>query len=193
MATPRTTTSDDRTAHIMRTTLELAQEVGYSSLSMEAVAARAGVGKHTVYRRWSSKGALFLDSVLTLHTGDLDYPDTGDVVADVKRQIHDAVDLLAAPAVAPLFRGLVAEAQRDQDVAAALRTRFVEPQKRKTAARLAAARDAGQVTADADVELAMDTLSGPLYFRFLVTQEPVTHDVVDRIVDALFDGLRPRS
>ncbi|MCK9793626.1 TetR/AcrR family transcriptional regulator [Isoptericola sp. 4D.3] len=193
MPAPRTSAHDDRTERIMRTTVALAREVGYSNLGIEAVAAGAGVGKHTVYRRWSSKGALFLDSVLTLHASSLDYPDTGDVVADVKRQIYDAVDLLASDEVAPLFRALVAEAQRDDEVAAALVERFAAPQKAKTVARLAAARSAGQIAADADLELAMVTLSGPLYYLLLVTHEPVTHDVVDRIVDALFAGLTPRA
>ncbi|SFJ23937.1 transcriptional regulator, TetR family [Streptosporangium canum] len=181
----------DRTEVIMRTTLELGQEIGYAKLSIEAVAARAGAGKHTIYRRWSSKGALLLDSLLSLHESDLDYPDTGDIVADLREQIHAAVDLIGRPPFGPLYQALVGEAQYDPRVAAALNERFIAPQTDKTVARLKKAQDQGQLASGFDLDLAMAILSGPLYFRFLITQEPLTHEYVDRILDALFVGMGP--
>ncbi|MEU9193125.1 TetR/AcrR family transcriptional regulator [Streptomyces hundungensis] len=182
----------DLTEAIMRTTLELGRELGYAKLSIEAIAARCGVGKHTVYRRWSSKGALLLDSLLSLSESALDYPDTGDVVADLRRQIYEAVDLLAGAPRGPLFRALIGEAQRDPGVAAALNERFIVPQADKTVARLEAARDQGQLSPHFDLDLAMAILSGPLYFRLLITQEPLTHEYIDRVLDALFAGMGPR-
>jgi AcrR family transcriptional regulator len=182
----------DRTEAIMRTTLELGQEIGYARLSIEAVVARAGAGKHTVYRRWSSKGALLLDSLLSLNEPGLDYPDTGDVVADLRAQIYAAVDLLAGPSFGPLFQALIGEAQHDSQIAAALNERFIAPQADKTVARLKAARDQGQLSPGFDLDLAMAILSGPLYFQFLITQEPLTHEYVDRILDALFAGMGPQ-
>ncbi|MFE3452563.1 TetR/AcrR family transcriptional regulator [Nonomuraea sp. NPDC059194] len=193
MTDKRSRRTADRTEAIMRTTLELVQEIGYAKLSIEAVAARAGAGKHTIYRRWPSKGALFLDSLLSLNAPGLDYPDTGDIVADLREQIYAAVDLLGRPPVGPLFQALVGEAQHDPQVAAALNERFIIPQAEKTAVRLKAARDQGQLSPDFDLDLAMAILSGPLYFQFLIIQEPVTHEYVDRILDALFIGMRPRQ
>ncbi|WP_405697472.1 TetR/AcrR family transcriptional regulator [Streptomyces sp. NBC_01185] len=178
-----------RTETIMRTTLELGQEIGYAKLSIEAVAARAGAGKHTIYRRWPSKGALLLDSLLSLHEPILDYPDTGDIVADLREQIHAAVDLLGNPPFGPLFQALVGEAQADPKVASALNERFISPQADKTVARLEAARDQGQLSPAFDLGLAMAILSGPLYFQFLITQEPLTHEYVDRVIEALFAGM----
>jgi AcrR family transcriptional regulator len=181
-----------RTEVIMQATLNLAQEIGYAKLSIEAVAARAGVGKHTIYRRWPSKGLLFLDSLLSLKEPDLDYPDTGDVQADLRRQIYAAVDLLANPPWGPLYRALIGEAQHDPAVAAGLNERFIRPQTDKTIARLKSAQDQGQVSPDVDLDLVMAILSGPLYFGLLITQEPMTHDYVDRLLDALFTGMSPR-
>ncbi|MFC8226512.1 TetR/AcrR family transcriptional regulator [Streptomyces sp. NPDC057287] len=178
-----------RTETIMRTTLELGQEIGYAKLSIEAVAARAGAGKHTIYRRWPSKGALLLDSLLSLHESRLDYPDTGDIVADLREQIHAAVDLLGSPPFGPLFQALVGEAQSDPRVAAALNERFISPQADRTVARLEAARDRGQLSPAFDPDLAMAILSGPLYFQFLITQEPLTHEYVDRVLKVLFVGM----
>src|SRR4051812_11781658 len=108
----------DLTESIKRTTLELGQELGYGKLSIEAIAVRAGVGKHTVYRRWPSKGALLLDALLSLNEPGLNYPDTGDVRADLREQICAAVDLLAAAPFRPLFQALVGEAQQNPGVAA---------------------------------------------------------------------------
>jgi AcrR family transcriptional regulator len=192
MTVRRTTRADDRTETIMRATLDLAREAGYAKLSIEAVAARAGVGKHTVYRRWPSKGLLFLDALLSLNEPVLDYPDTGDIVADLRRQIRAVVDLLGTPPWGALYQALVGEAQHDPAVAAGLNERFIRPQAERTIARLETARNQGQISADFDLDLAMAILSGPLYFRFLIIQEPVTHDYVDRILEALFAGMRPR-
>ncbi|WP_426405189.1 TetR/AcrR family transcriptional regulator [Streptomyces sp. R-07] len=180
------------TEAIMRTTLELGQELGYAKLSIEAIAARAGVGKHTIYRRWPSKGALLLDSLLSLSESALDYPDTGDLLVDLRTQIYEAVDLLAGAPFSPFFKALVGEAQHDPGVAAALNERFIAPQADKTVARLKAARDQDQLSPDFDLDVAMAILSGPLYFRLLITQEPLTHEYVDRILDALFTGMGPR-
>lgn len=184
--------TDTRTQTIMRATLDLASEVGYAKLSIEAVAARAGVGKHTIYRRWPSKGLLFHDSLLSLNEPVLDYPDTGDVMADLRQQIHAVADLLGTPPWGPLYQALVGEAQHDPAVAASLNERFIRPQTEKTVARLRTAKEQGQISPDFDLDLAMAILSGPLYFRFLITQEPVTHDYIDRTVEALFAGMGPR-
>jgi AcrR family transcriptional regulator len=192
MTTSRPDRAAARTTMIMQATIALAQEAGYAKLSIEAVAARVGAGKHTIYRRWPSKGLLFLDSLLSLNEPALDYPDTGDIVADLRRQIHAAVDLLGNPPWGPLYQALVGEAQHDPTVAAGLNERFIRPQADKTIARLRAAQRQGQVSPDFDLDLAMAILSGPLYFRLLITQEPMTHDYVDRILEALFAGMRPR-
>ncbi|MGA6164599.1 TetR/AcrR family transcriptional regulator [Amycolatopsis magusensis] len=188
----RATRADDRAETIMRAALDVAQEVGFAKLSIEGVAARAGVGKHTVYRRWSSKGQLFLDSLLSLNGPVLDYQDTGDIKADLRRQIHAAVDLLGTPPWGPLYQALLGEAQHDAAVSASLNERFIRPQAEKTVARIKAAQEQGQVAADFDLELVMSILSGPLYFQFLVAGQPVTHDYVDRMLEALFAGLGPR-
>jgi AcrR family transcriptional regulator len=183
----------DRAEAIRQATLDLALEVGFSDLTIEAIAARAGVGKHTIYRRWPSKGPLFLDAVLSLNAPALEYLDTGDVVADLRTQVHAAIDLLGRPPFGPLYRALLGEAQHDSAIAAAVNERFITPQTQRTVARLEVARDQGQISADFDLNLAMAIWSGPLYFQFLITQEPLTHEYADRVLEALFAGMRPRT
>lgn len=103
-----------------------------------------GVGKHTIYRRWPSKGPLFLDAVLYLNAPALKYRDTGDVVADLRSQVHAAIDLLGRPPFGPLYQALLGEAQHDSAIAAAVNERFITPQTQRTVARLEAARDQGR-------------------------------------------------
>ncbi|ONI88262.1 TetR family transcriptional regulator [Actinosynnema sp. ALI-1.44] len=193
MADKRGSRVADRTDAIMRTTLELGQEVGYAKLSIEAVAARAGAGKHTIYRRWPSKGALFLDSLLSLNEPELNYPDTGDIEADLREQIHAAVDLLSKPPLGPLYQALLVEAQQDPQVAEALNERFIGPQEEKTIARLRKARDQGQLSSDFDLSLAMALLSGPFYFQVLIARQPLTREYVDRVIEAVFAGIGPKA
>ncbi|QHC23444.1 TetR/AcrR family transcriptional regulator [Streptomyces sp. GS7] len=188
----RASRSDNRTETIMRAALDLALEVGYAKLSIEAVATRAGVGKHTVYRRWSSRGLLFLDAVLSLSTERLNHPNTGDVVADLRETMTKAVDLLGRPPWGPLYQALIGEAQHDPEVAAALNRRFIEPQTADTLARLKAAEEQGELAPGFDLDLAFDILSGPLYYRLLITQKPITHDYIDRVLQAVFAGMSPR-
>lgn len=192
MTDRRAARAADLTEAIMRSTLELAQETGYAKLSIEAVAARAGVGKHTIYRRWPSRGLLFLDAVLSLNESGLAHPDTGDVVADLREVMTRAAGLLGRPPWGPLYQDLIGEAQHDPAVAAALNERFIEPQTADTLARLRAARDQGELDPEFDLDLAMDVLSGPLYFRLLVTQQPLTDAYIDRILRAVFAGMSPR-
>jgi AcrR family transcriptional regulator len=192
MTDPPATRAEARTETIMRATLDLARELGYAKLSIEAVAARAGVGKHTIYRRWPSKGMLFHDSLLTLKAPAVISSDTGDIMTDLRRRMHATVDLMSTPPWGPLYRALLAETQHDPAIAASVTERFIRPQTETTIASIVAAKDQGQISADFDLDLGMALFSGPLYFRLLVTQEPLTYDFVDRILHVLFAGLKPR-
>lgn len=192
MTDSRATRADDRTRAIMQATIDLTREIGYAKLSIEAVAARAGVGKHTVYRRWPSKSMLFHDSLLQLRPPAPDFPDTDDVEADLRRRMHATADLMGTDPWGPLFRALAGEIQHDPAVAASLNERFLRPQTERTLLRLEKARDQGQIDPDFDLELAQEILAGPLYYRFLISQEPVTHEVADRLLKALFAGMAPR-
>jgi AcrR family transcriptional regulator len=193
MTDRRSTRSADRTDAIMRATLEVAQEIGYAKLSIEAVAARAGVGKHTVYRRWPSKGMLFHDSVLSLLQPTADLPETDDVKADFRRRLHATVDMMASEPWGPLFQALAGEIQHDPVVAASLNERFFGPLEVHSAARIERAKAAGQIAPDFDPSLAQAMLAGPVYYRFLITQEPVTYAFVDGLIEALFAGMEPRA
>ena len=168
---------------ILTATADLLGEVGYTRLTVEAIAARAGVGKQTIYRWWPDKGAVVLDAYLALVGADqvLDVPDSGDLEADLRLVLGSMVDLLADPLFARRYRALLAAIQDDPELAAALRDRLVVPWLAATRKRLGAAQQAGQIT-DVDLEVAAELLYGPVYYRWLLRTGPITRAYVDAVV-----------
>jgi AcrR family transcriptional regulator len=167
---------------ILTATADLLGEVGYTRLTVEAIAARAGVGKQTIYRWWPDKGAVVLDAYLALVGADqvLDVPDSGDLEADLRLVLGSMVDLLADPLFERRYRALLAAIQDDPELAVALRDRLVVPWLAATRKRLGAAQQAGQLT-DVDLEVAAELLYGPVYYRWLLRTGPITRAYADAV------------
>lgn len=172
-----------RTEELLEATLALAAETGYAGLNIEAVARRAGVGKHTVYRRWPAMPALLLDALSRAWTNDLDYRDTGDVRADLREQFLRSALALSSPPIGPVYRALIAEAQSDPALRATLHERFLTTVEQRTLDRITRAQHTGELTADAPLEHAAEILCGALYYRSLLSTRPVDEDAVDGLLD----------
>lgn len=172
-----------RTDELLQATLELAAEVGYAGLNIEAVARRAGVGKHTIYRRWPSMAALLLDALSRAWTTDLDYHDTGDVRADLREQFLRSAPALAAPPIGPVYRAVIAEAQADETLRATLHDRFLRTVEERTLARIVRAQQAGELVAGADLRFPAEVLCGTLYYRYLLSARVADETAVDALLD----------
>ncbi|WP_083948043.1 TetR/AcrR family transcriptional regulator [Thermobifida cellulosilytica] len=172
----------------------LVAETGYPKLTIEAVAARAGVGKQTIYRWWPSKGALLLDAVLALsHTeeGAVALPDTGDLEADLKNLMRATAAEFATPAFEAPLRALSSEIAADPGLNADYRRRVAEPLAQALREWLRSAQRTGQIAADADLDLFLDLLYAPLYRRWLLREGPLTPDYTDALVDAVLRAFAP--
>lgn len=172
-----------RTEGLLQVTLELAAEVGYAGLNIEAVARRAGVGKHTIYRRWPSMPTLLLDALSRVWTSDLDYRDTGDVRADLREQFLRSGRALSNPPIGPVYRALIAEAQSDSALRSILYERFLATVEQSTLERIVRAQHAGELTAEVNLERAAEVLCGTLYYRSLLSTRPVDEGAVDGLLD----------
>lgn len=172
-----------RTEALLQVTLDLAAEVGYAGLSIEAVGRRAGVGKHTIYRRWPSMSALLLDALSRVWTSDLDYRDTGDVRADLREQFLRSGLALSSPPIGPVYRAVIAEAQADSMLRATLHERFLVTVEQSTLARITRAQRTGELTAEANLEFAAEVLCGALYYRSLMSTRPIDEHAVDGLLD----------
>jgi AcrR family transcriptional regulator len=179
---------------ILAAALDQVAEVGYAKLSIEGIAAAAGVGKQTIYRWWPSKGAVLLDSLLALSEGQdsevLALPDTGDLEADLKLVLRATVDELNNPRYDGAMRALTAEMLRDPALAAACAERLDEPIKALKLQRLRSAQEAGDLAPDLDLDLAIDLIWGPLMSRWLQRGGPLTHAYADQTVERALNGLR---
>jgi AcrR family transcriptional regulator len=149
---------------------------------MEAVAAKSGVSKVTVYRRWPSKGALALDVLLELQDFE-PAPDTGttrgDLIAIVQR-LHAG---LAHPTATAIIPGLATDMARDPTLAQSFRDRFVAPRRQSAAEVIERAVQRGDLPADVDEDLLIDLLIGPFYYRIFITGHRVETDLAEKLVD----------
>ncbi|MGW4248563.1 TetR/AcrR family transcriptional regulator [Nocardia sp. NPDC004722] len=175
---------------ILDATFELVVSKGYGKLTIEAIAAKAGVGKQTIYRWWPSKGAIALEAINDRIGSATDFADTGDIAADLKTQIHGLSRMLAGD-VGCVYRGVIAEAQHDPALLQLVRDTFVEPRAQKGAVRLESAIHAGQIRDDLSLLAMTNMLYGPVYVRFLLGVGDVA-EAAD-MVDPILDGLRPRT
>jgi AcrR family transcriptional regulator len=181
---------------ILDAVLALCREEGYAGLSIEAIAARAGVGKQTIYRWWPSKGAVLLEALDREAAGWAAFPDTGDLVADVRTTITDVARFQADPDLGPPFAALVAEAQQDPTIGPLLREGFFRPRRAPIVARLRRAQEAGQLPETLDVEAVLEVVFGALFHRLLLRSGPLDAAYAAFIVDVVFAGaaaVRPPS
>ncbi|MGW8360816.1 TetR/AcrR family transcriptional regulator [Streptomyces wedmorensis] len=182
-----------RTEALLQVTLDLAAEVGYAGLSIEAIARRAEVGKHTVYRRWPTKAALLLDALQRAWATDLDHRDTGDLRADLREQFLRSSSALTEPPIGPVYRAVIAEAQSDPAARATLHERFLRTVETSTLERVTRAQRAGELRADVDLTFAAEVLCGALYYRHLLTPRPVDEAAVDGLLDMFMAAYGSRS
>ncbi|MGN5235595.1 TetR/AcrR family transcriptional regulator [Rhodococcus sp. SJ-3] len=180
---------------ILDAAVELVAEVGYARLSIEAIAARAGVGKQTIYRWWSSKGSVLLDAFLRKHTveGHEDspgLPDTGDLTADLRTVMRATIEELHDPTFEKPLRALTVAVLTDDALAKEYLKRFEAPTRELKKQRLRSAQEAGQLPDDLDLDAALDAIFSPLTQRWLFRTGPLTPDYADRTVEIALDGMR---
>ncbi|MBB5791543.1 TetR/AcrR family transcriptional regulator [Jiangella mangrovi] len=173
---------------ILRAAIELCRDPGFTDMTMEAIAKRAGVGKQTIYRWWPSKAAVVLDALHEQTQPSATFPDTGDVVADLRAQMYAVVSAMTSPAFVP-YTALIAAAQSDPELARRVLDLIVAPRVAECRARLEKAQADGQVHDGADLGMAVELLYAPLYYRLLLHTAPPGRDQVDRVLTLLTTGL----
>jgi AcrR family transcriptional regulator len=166
---------------ILRAALDLVAEVGYRSTTIEAIAARAGAGKQTIYRWWPGKAELVLDAVTADAAREIPVPDTGAVRADLTAFLAATFAAARRPGVLAQLRALMAEAQLDPDFGAALDERFLRSRREALAALLRRHPDELRVP----VTTAVHTVFGVLWYRILTRQGRLDATLVRELVTLL--------
>ncbi|MEV6251433.1 TetR/AcrR family transcriptional regulator [Streptomyces sp. NPDC051742] len=192
-AIPGTLRPGGRTAKVRRAVLDATQDAladtGFHALNMDRIAASAGVGKTTVYRRWGSPVGLVTDLLHDMAEQSLPAADTGGLPGDLRANAELVRDTLTDPRMGAVFRAVIAAAACDEECARALaafyRTRLAEwaPVVTRAAAR-------GEVPAGTDPVELLRAVSAPLYYRFTITHEELTGAVTERAVTAALAAAR---
>ncbi|MFF3875420.1 TetR/AcrR family transcriptional regulator [Streptomyces sp. NPDC001978] len=167
-----------RAAVYEATLLELRQR-GYATLSIEDIAVRAGVHKTTIYRRWGTKDTLLAAAMRDLVDARVPVPDTGAIETDLRAYARSIVDVLTSAAGAIVVAVLFSDAARAPEVAEVKRNHFAERQ-RLAAPIVERAIQRGELPADTDPHELIGLMAAPIYYRLLVTGEPIDHAVGDR-------------
>ena len=172
---------------VLEAGIALLAEGGIRAFTVDAVAARSGVAKTTIYRQWPTRGDLLSDvyGSLESHTAT---PDTGSLRGDIEHLMRDLAHELATADWARNLTAVVAEGEHDPDLAAGHRAHaHVESAPLREV--LQRAKDRGELAVDADVQLATELVAGALFYRRLVLHSTTTRREVDHLVDLLLAGL----
>jgi AcrR family transcriptional regulator len=189
-ASPGRPRSEEAHMAILGAAIALIREVGYDAVTMEGIAARAGVGKATVYRRWKTREALVVEAIGRI-VAALPDPDTGSTREDLMVLMRATLRMYADPATGPLLSGLIAAMARSAPIAQAVRGGFAGMRRAAMRRVLERGIARGDLRAGLDVELALDLLSGPLLYRYLVSGEPVDEPLAQGAVDAVLRAFAP--
>lgn len=175
---------------ILDATLELLQEVGFSALTVEGVASRAGVGKATIYRRWPSKLPLVVEAFGQLPA--FEDVDTGTLAGDLKQMLTRYLREFLSTPLATVYPSLAAERAHNPELGAVLdpvlrgRRRPLELALQRGVAR-------GEIPAGTDLDLAADLIVGPIAVRLFFRGMKISPSMVDPMVDLALDGVRRRT
>ena len=181
--------SEDSRRAILAASLSLINEVGYDNVSIEAIARRACVGKQTIYRWWPSKGAVVLEAATQSLDPVVVFPDTGDIVADLRVQLTGILELIATTGFGAAYRGVIAAGQSDPTLLNAVFDQIIQPNVTAFGARIATAQKHGEIRADADVHTLRDVLYGVIEYRMFHAM-PIEPPHIDAVLELAFRGVR---
>lgn len=168
--------------------LDLMDETAFTQVTAEAIAERAGASKTTLYRWWPNKAAVVIEAFRETVGPELPLTDAGSLVEDLTIQARNFARVLSGKG-GRMLRSFIVAARSDPEVAAAFRSIWSDPRRKEAKAMLRRKQASGQLRQDADLDLALDSLYGPLYYRFLVKNEPPSQKYAEALAGLVIRGL----
>jgi AcrR family transcriptional regulator len=170
---------------------QLLLEQGLAAVSMDVIAASAGVSKATIYRWWPTKESLAMDALFHDWQGVPTVEDTGSLRGDLLKLLRPWARLATKRPYARVIAALLAQVQTDPAFADEYRQRFVKPRREQGRVIFGRAVDRGEIPAETKVEVALDLLYGPIYHRLLHGHAPLNDRFVRDVVDTVLSGVVP--
>src|SRR5271165_5230332 len=177
---------------ILRSTMNLLQKTGFADLTIEAIAANAGVGKATVYRWWPNKGALVVDAFASSAEHELHFPDTGSVYRDMSLQMNQFLGILRTRR-GRIVAALLGAGQSDPELLEAFRERFLRPRRQEAYKTLRRGIERGELPKRLNLDLVLDILYGAIYMRFLIRHDELSESYVNEVCRLVLGNLAGNS
>lgn len=177
---------------ILRSALRLVTKHGFRAVTVNDIAAGAGVGKMTLYRHWPNKAAVIMDSLLALIGPETAFPKAGTALESIRLQLDLQLSFMRGQG-GNLIRSLVGEVQSDADLATAYRERWIKPRREQVREAILLAIAEGSLRKDIDIDVAIDSLYAPFYNRLLYGSGPLDEQFVERLYRQFLDGHRAPS
>jgi AcrR family transcriptional regulator len=169
---------------ILDAALELLGESAGAGVTVDAIAARAGVGKQTIYRWWPSKYAVLLDAILQRARLDVPAPDTGNVATDLREFLRGTFRGARNAGTAAFLRAMMGQAQQDPGTAEVMRE-FTASRRQALRELLERGQARGELSGATDLDLIVDQVYGLLWYRLMVGHAPLGRDLADKLTDAV--------
>jgi AcrR family transcriptional regulator len=173
---------------ILKAALDLMEETAFAQVTVEAIAERAGASKTTVYRWWPNKAALAIEAFREAVAPQLPLRDTGSLRKDLTTQVQNFARVLSGSG-GRMLRSFLVAARCDPEVAEAFRTIWTDPRRAAAKEILRQKQSNGQLRKDADLDLVLDSLYGPLFYRFLVKDELPSQKYAESLAALVIQGL----
>lgn len=173
---------------ILKAAYEMLNEVGFMDLTIEGIAAKAKVGKPTIYRRWKSKAALAMDAFLAAVNPEIVFPDTGTAKEDFREQMQKIVKLMNS-SKGEVLASVIGCGQSNDELITAFRDNWLTPRREDAKRIFQRGVERGELKEGIDAEVAIDALYSPLFYRLLLKHQLLTDEFVDELVDIVIKGL----
>jgi AcrR family transcriptional regulator len=180
--------SEETKKAILTASYELLLENGFNTITVEGIAERAGVSKATIYKWWPNKAAVVLDGFFDAAETILQIPDTGSVKEDLFLQVNNLATFITSPK-GKVIREFIAEGQFNTNVAEEYRNRYFNPRRLISRNILERGISRGELKKDLDVELCIDLIFAPLFYRLLITGDMINSDFIKELISYNLKGM----
>jgi len=173
---------------ILSAAYDLLLENGFGAVTIEKIAEKAGVSKATIYKWWSNKAAVVMDAFFDAAVVRLPVPDTGSTMNDIIIQVSNLANFLTSRE-GKVINEIIAEGQFDPKLAETYRAVYFKPRRLDSRHILERGISRGELKEDLDIELVMDLVFGPLFYRLLITGDIVDENFIRNMVTCAFNGI----
>jgi AcrR family transcriptional regulator len=173
---------------ILSASYELLLESGFGTVTVEKIAERAGVSKATIYKWWTNKAAVVMDGFLSAAAARLPVPDTGSVFNDILIHATSLARFLTSRE-GKVIKELIGEGQFDSGLAEAYQTRYFHPRRLEAKHLMERGVQRGELRENLDLDLSIDLIYGPIFYRLLVIGEYLDDVYVENLVKYSFTGI----